>query len=154
MHATPHSIHELSSLLLVGEDKRSSEDRARADLQCQQLQQQVHTLQTQLQGAQGQVAEAHRVRLETCVAADTALEHACQKLNALESQLQQQISEAEKVFAHPQSHLLCPCTHHWSHSVLGVSGAEMQGQSRLTLCTRHLHLPAACLLLPACCLLA
>lgn len=63
----------------------------------------MHTLQTQLQSAQGQVAGAHKLRLETYVAADTALEHAGQKLDALEAQLQHKISLAEKVCAehHP-----------------------------------------------------
>ena len=83
----------------AGEEKRSSEDRARADLQCQQLQQQVHALQTQLQGAQGQVADADRLRMESCVAADRVLEQACQKLSALEPELQCKISQAEKVCA-------------------------------------------------------
>ena len=83
----------------AGEEKRSSEDRARADLQCQQLQQQVHALQTQLQGAQGQAAEAHRLRTESCVAADCVLQQACQKLSALEPRLQCKISQAEKVCA-------------------------------------------------------
>ena len=83
----------------AGEEKRSSEDRSRADLQCQQLQQQVHALQTQLQGAQGQAAEAHRLSVESCVAADSVLEQACQKLTALEPQLQCNISQAEKVCA-------------------------------------------------------
>ena len=81
---------------LAGEEKRSSEDRARADLQCQQLQQQVHALQVQLQGGQGQVAEAHRVRVEACVAADAAIEGACQRLDALQPNLQRKIKRAEQ----------------------------------------------------------
>lgn len=81
----------------AGEEKRSSEDRARADLQCQQLQQQVHVLQSQLQGAQGQAAEAHRLRMDSCVLADRLLEQACHRLSALEPQLQSRISHAEKV---------------------------------------------------------
>lgn len=68
-------------------------------MQCQQLQQQVHALQVQLQGAQGQVAEAHRLRLEALVAADSAIEHACHKLDVLEPRLQRGISQAEKVCA-------------------------------------------------------
>lgn len=81
----------------AAEEKRSSEDRARADLQCQQLQQQVHGLQGQMQAAQGQVAEANRLRLEAWVAADAAMDKACQKLDALEPRLQQQISQANQV---------------------------------------------------------
>jgi len=81
----------------AAEEKRSSEDRTRADLQCQQLQQQVHGLQVQLQAAQGQVAGAHRLRLEACVAADAAIEAACLKLDAMEPQLQRKISQAEQV---------------------------------------------------------
>ena len=90
----------------AGEEKRSSEDRARADLQCQQLQQQVHALQTQLQAAQGLVAEAHRLSVESGVAADRVLEQACQKLSALEPELQSRISQAEKVCAW---HCNVPC---------------------------------------------
>lgn len=81
----------------AAEEKRSSEDRARADLQCQQLQQQVHGLQVQMQTAEGQVAEAHRLRLEAHVAADAAIDAACQRLDALEPRLQRQISQAEQV---------------------------------------------------------
>ena len=81
----------------AAEEKRSSEDRARADLQCQQLQQQVHGLQGQVQAGQAQVAEAHRLRVEACVAADTAVQTACQRLSAYESNAQQQISTAEQV---------------------------------------------------------
>ena len=91
--STPACIHTWHA----GEEKKSSEDRARADLQCQQLQQQVHALQTQLQGAQGQAAEAHRLRMDSSIAADRALEQACQKLSALEPELQSKISQAEKV---------------------------------------------------------
>ena len=82
---------------VAAEEKRSSEDRARADLQCQQLQQQVHGLQVQMQAAHGQVAEAHRLRLEAHVAADAAIDAACQRLAALEPKLQRQISQAEQV---------------------------------------------------------
>jgi len=66
-------------------------------LQCQQLQQQVHSLQVQMQAAHGQVAEAHRLRLEAHVAADAGIDAACQRLAALEPRLQHQISQAEQV---------------------------------------------------------
>lgn len=66
-------------------------------MQCQQLQQQVHGLQVQIQAAHGQVAEAHRLRLEAHVAADAAIDAACQRLAALEPKLQRQISQAEQV---------------------------------------------------------
>ena len=80
----------------TAEEKRSSEDRARADLQCQQLQQQVHQLQQQVQAGQGQVAEAHRLRLEARVAADTAIDNASQRLEAFELRLRQHVSTAEQ----------------------------------------------------------
>ena len=50
-----------------------------------------------MQAAQSQVAEAHRLRLEAHVAADAAIDAACQRLDALEPRLQHQISQAEQV---------------------------------------------------------
>ncbi len=50
-----------------------------------------------MQAAHGQVAEAHRLRLEANVAADAAIDAACRRLDALEPRLQHQIGQAEQV---------------------------------------------------------
>lgn len=79
------------------EEKRASEDRMRAELQCQQLQGQVHGLQLQQQEAQAQVAEAHRLRLEACAAADAAIQAADRQVDTMQSSLEQHLSRSQQV---------------------------------------------------------
>lgn len=69
----------------------------RAELQCQQLQGQVHGLQLQQQQAQGQVADAHRLRLEACASADAAIQAADRKLDTMQSRLEQHFSRSQQV---------------------------------------------------------
>ena len=81
----------------------------------------MHGLQGQLQSAQGQVAQAHRLSLEACVAADAAIESACHQLDALEPQLQHKISQAEQV----------PVVSRWSvhlSCLFATSGVDLTGR--------------------------
>lgn len=69
----------------------------RAELQCQQLQGQVHSLQLQQQHSQSQVADAYRLRLEACAAAGAAIQAADRKLDAMQSRLEQHFSHSQQV---------------------------------------------------------